>query len=128
MNVALGPGINVARVGRNGRAAEYISSRGETESAAAARRRVLRLLSALTVPRALAAGEEPALGVSLGAAYVRGLQGERVAASAKHFVANSQETRRNSVDAIIDERTLHEVYYPAFEAAVKAGVASVMCS
>ena len=81
------------------------------------------------VGRASSTGEEPALGAVLGSAYIRGLQSERVAACAKHYVANSQEDRRNSVDSIIGERALHEVYYPAFEAAVRGGnISCVMCS
>ena len=51
----------------------------------------------------------------------------QVAAVVKHFVLNSQETNRNSQSSDVDPRTLWEVYYPPFEAAVTAGVASVMC-
>ena len=49
-------------------------------------------------------------------------------ANAKHFVANNQEASRRKVNVNIDRRTLFEVYYPAFRAAVEAGVGSVMCS
>jgi beta-glucosidase len=51
-----------------------------------------------------------------------------VMASVKHFVLNNQETNRFSVSSNVDARTLWEIYYVPFEAAVKAGVASVMCS
>lgn len=56
------------------------------------------------------------------------MQSQPVLANIKHFVANNQEINRNSMSANVDERTLWEIYYPPFEAAVKAGVASVMCS
>jgi len=70
--------------------------------------------------------EDPQHGARLGAAYVRGLEANGVAATAKHFVANNQERRRDKVDAVVDERTLREVYLPAFEAAVDAGASAVM--
>ena len=63
-NVILGPSVNVHRVARNGRNAEYIS------------------------------GEDPHLGAPLADAYVRGVQSMGVAATVKHFVLNSQETHR----------------------------------
>ena len=73
------------------------------------------------------AGEEPLLGSLLGAGYIQGMQSNGVVAVAKHFVANSQETNRPSLNSIITSRALHEVYYPSFRAAVKAGVGSIMC-
>ncbi|HHU08785.1 MAG TPA: glycosyl hydrolase [Intrasporangiaceae bacterium] len=70
--------------------------------------------------------EDPMLSGELGAAYIRGLQGGGVDACVKHFAANNQEHRRYSVNAIIDERALREIYLPAFKAAVDAGAATVM--
>ena len=96
-NVILGPSVNVHRVARNGRNAEYLS------------------------------GEDGALGAPLADGYVRGVQGEGVAAVVKHFVLSSQETHRSAQSSDASDRTLWEVYYPPFEAAVRAGVASVMC-
>ena len=55
------------------------------------------------------------------------MQSAGVAATAKHFVLNSQETNRNSESSDASDRTLWEVYYPPFEAAVRAGAAAVMC-
>ncbi|KAL3892781.1 MAG: hypothetical protein SGPRY_014792 [Prymnesium sp.] len=71
-NVILGPGVNVQRVARNGRNAEYIS------------------------------GEEPALGARLATAYVRGVQSSKVAAVVKHFVLNNQETDRSSMGELAE--------------------------
>ena len=73
-------------------------------------------------------GEDPFLAAELVAADVTGMQSQKVVATAKHFIANEQETNRDSGDSQIDERTLHEIYYPPFEAAVNAGVGAVMCS
>jgi beta-glucosidase len=73
-------------------------------------------------------GEDPFLSAELTAADVVGMQSQKVVATAKHFVGNEQETNRSDVDSRIDERTLHEIYYAPFEAAVNAGVGAVMCS
>ncbi|MCC8100807.1 MAG: glycoside hydrolase family 3 C-terminal domain-containing protein [Clostridiales bacterium] len=73
--------------------------------------------------------EDPYLAGALATAYIQGLQGEGIAACVKHFAANNQETRRMSGTSQVDERTLHEIYLPAFEMAVKKGkVRSVMCA
>src|SRR3954466_1989878 len=64
--------------------------------------------------------EDPLLTGRIGAAYVRGLQGEGVGATVKHFVANDSETERFSLDARVDERTLRELYLAPFEAIVAA--------
>ena len=72
-------------------------------------------------------GEDPFLTSKIAVYNIMGIQGEGAMAVAKHFAANNQETNRLSVDEIIDERTLREIYLPAFEAAVKQGkVAAVM--
>jgi beta-glucosidase len=70
--------------------------------------------------------EDPLLAGAMGAAWVRGLQAHGADACVKHFAANNQEHRRFSVDAIVDERALREIYLPAFQAAVAAGTATVM--
>ena len=60
-------------------------------------------------------------------AYIRGVQGEGIIATVKHFAANNQEFERHRVNAVIDERTLNEIYFPALKAAVQeAGVWAVM--
>ena len=66
-------------------------------------------------------GEDPFLSGQMAMAYVKGVQSEKVVATTKHFVANNQEFERNSIDAIVDERVLREIYLPAFRAAVEAG-------
>lgn len=96
-NVLLGPAVNVHRVPRCGRNAEYIS------------------------------GESPYLGYRLTKPYIRSVQGQKVLASVKHFINNNQETCRHGSNSITDERTRWELYYPPFQAAVEADVAVQMC-
>ena len=73
--------------------------------------------------------EDPYLAGEMGSSYVKALQSKGVAACAKHFACNNQETRRMSGSSQVDERTLHEIYLPAFEAVVKNGKArSLMCA
>jgi len=98
VNVALAPGVNVARVARGGRNAEYLG------------------------------GESAHLASRMAATYIEGMQSTGVRATVKHFGFNNQETNRNYYNARVDERTAFEVYYPPFEAAFKAGVAAVMCA
>jgi len=96
--VQLGPGMNVMRVGENGRDFEYIS------------------------------GEDPFLGAELVGPLVNGIQSNGVMANMKHYVNNNQETHRSSSSSNLDERTQYEMYYPPFLAAIQAGVGSAMCS
>jgi len=97
-NVQLGPGMNLARIPQGGRNFEYLS------------------------------GADPYLGSQLAPAAIKGIQATGVIANAKHWVENNQETNRDTVDEVVDERTRHEMYYPPFEGAVDAGVGSFMCS
>ena len=91
-NVQLGPGMNVARVPRNGRNFEYLS------------------------------GEDPFLGQVLVKPVIEGIQSQKVIANAKHYILNNQETNRMGVSAEVDERTRFEMYYPPFVGAIEAGV------
>lgn len=65
--------------------------------------------------------EDPYLAGKCGAALIRGIQENGISACVKHFAANSQEHLRMTSDSVMDERTLREIYLPAFEMAVKEG-------
>lgn len=73
--------------------------------------------------------EDPYHAGKLAASYVRGIQEQGVYACPKHFAVNSQELRRMAMNAVLDERTLREIYLEGFEIAVKEGKAkSIMTS
>ncbi|MCZ4123691.1 glycoside hydrolase family 3 C-terminal domain-containing protein [Streptomyces sp. H39-S7] len=98
-DVALGPTLNIVRDPRWGRAFETYS-------------------------------EDPYLSGEMAVANIRGIQGEGVMAQAKHVAVYNQETNRNGPkdNAIVDTRTLQEIYLPGFQTAVSKGAAaSVMC-
>jgi beta-glucosidase len=72
-------------------------------------------------------GEDPFLTSRIAVNYIRGEQAQGVGSCAKHFAANNQEYQRRSINVEMDERTLREIYLPAFRACVQeAGVLSVM--
>lgn len=98
-NVALAPAVDIARDPRSGRSYETF-------------------------------GEDPELTGELAVAQIRAIQQHGVIAQAKHLAAYSQETLRNTLlgNVTVDERTLQQIYLPAFERAVRdGGVGSVMC-
>jgi len=97
-NVILGPGVQVQRVARCGRSFEYFS------------------------------GDDPYLGSELTRAYVKGVQSQGVLGIVKHWVFNSQETRKGEENSVVDNKTAHELYFPPFVAAIEAGVGGAMCS
>lgn len=72
-------------------------------------------------------GEDPYLASKMVVPYVQQVQENGVAVCVKHFALNNQEAKRHEYDAVVDDRTLHEIYLPAFKAAVQEGGAwSVM--
>ena len=99
VNIILGPGVNIYRSPRNSRNFEYM-------------------------------GEDPLLTSRLAVQYILGVQeNPGVIACVKHFAANNPESGRYDVSSDVDERTLQEIYLPAFKAAVTEGkVGSIMSS
>jgi len=74
-------------------------------------------------------GEDPFLVAKLVTAYIQGLQGEKVIATAKHFICNNHEWLRHTSDSIVDNRTLHEIYMrPWYELIQKTDLGAVMTS
>lgn len=74
-------------------------------------------------------GEDPYLSSRMAVSYINGVQSQHVVATVKHYAGNNQEWDRNNVSSDIDERTLQEIYLPAFKAAVtEAHVGAVMNS
>lgn len=73
--------------------------------------------------------EDPYLAGETATAFIQGVQSQNAGTSIKHFAANNQEFNRMSNSSEVDERTLREIYFPAFETAVKkAQPQTVMCS
>jgi beta-glucosidase len=74
-------------------------------------------------------GEDPYLAARMGVAEIQGVQQEGVIAETKHYAANNQEADRKTINEVIAERPLREIYLPAFEAAVKEGqTGAIMCA
>ncbi|MFU8853585.1 glycoside hydrolase family 3 protein [Micromonospora sp. SL1-18] len=74
-------------------------------------------------------GEDPYLASRMVVPETQGIQEQGIIAEVKHYAANNHETGRNGINELIDQRTLREIYLPAFEAAVTEGDAgAVMCS
>ena len=73
--------------------------------------------------------EDPELTAALAVAYIRGLQGQGISATIKHYAGNESEIERTTISSDVDERSLREIYLRPFEAAVKdAGVWGIMSS
>ena len=74
-------------------------------------------------------GEDPYLSSRMVVPYIQGVQSNGVATCVKHYALNNNELNRNNTNPILDERTLREIYLPAFKAAVQeAGSWTIMCA
>lgn len=74
-------------------------------------------------------GEDPFLTSEMAVSFIQGVQSQKVIATIKHFAANNQDYDRHRVSSTVDERTLNEIYFPAFKVAVeKANVGAIMTS
>ncbi|HEU5413751.1 MAG TPA: glycoside hydrolase family 3 N-terminal domain-containing protein, partial [Candidatus Angelobacter sp.] len=74
-------------------------------------------------------GEDPYLASRIAVGFINGVQSQGVSATVKHYLGNNSEFGRHSIDSVIDERTMREIYMPVFEAAVKeAHVGAIMDS
>lgn len=116
---------------------ELIGRMGESLGASCQHEQVSVLLGpAVNIKRSPLCGrnfeylsEDPYLAGEMAAAHINGVQSQQVGTSIKHFAANNQEHRRMSSSSNANERTLREIYFPAFETAVKkAQPWTVMCS
>ncbi|QEE15820.1 beta-glucosidase [Promethearchaeum syntrophicum] len=74
-------------------------------------------------------GEDPFLASELVVPYIQGVQNHGIITTVKHFVCNNSDYNRHRSNSIVDERTLHEIYFPAFKAAIqRGGSKGIMCS
>lgn len=73
-------------------------------------------------------GEDPFLAARMVENYVVGMQSTGTIATLKHFIANNTDYKRRTSNSVVDDRTLHEMYLPAFAAGVNAGAMAVMTS
>lgn len=72
--------------------------------------------------------EDPFLSGELAAAYIKGSENLNVGTSLKHFICNNQEKNRFTIDSVVAERALHEIYYKGFKRALKENPATMMIS
>lgn len=73
-------------------------------------------------------GEDPFLSGKISASYIKGVQSQNVLACVKHFALNNQEFNRHHCSSDVDERTMNEIYFPAFRRAIEEGGAAVVMS
>jgi beta-glucosidase len=127
VGIALGATWNVALLGEIGQAlAQEVQSKGAHVSLAP----TVNLHRSVTNGRNFECySEDPLLTAELAVAYISGLQSLGVSATIKHFAGNESEIERTTMDSVVDERALRELYLVPFEWAVKvAGTWGVMSS
>ncbi|MBI9094141.1 MAG: glycoside hydrolase family 3 protein [Sphaerochaeta sp.] len=73
-------------------------------------------------------GEDPFLAGEIAFAYIQGVQSQGIVATVKHYACNNSENDRHKSNSVVDERSLREIYLPAFKRSVEAGVLAVMTS
>ncbi|WP_320128147.1 glycoside hydrolase family 3 N-terminal domain-containing protein [uncultured Sphaerochaeta sp.] len=73
-------------------------------------------------------GEDPYLAGTMAASYIQGLQSEGIISTVKHYACNNSEYDRHKCNSVVDERTLRELYLPAFKKAIEAGAWGLMTS
>ena len=73
-------------------------------------------------------GEDPYLAGEIAFAYIQGVQSQGIVATVKHYACNNSENDRHKSNSVVDERSLREIYLPAFKRSVEAGVLAVMTS
>lgn len=124
--IALGAGFSPADAARYGRLVGDEGRRKGNDIVLGPALDVLRLPNAGRGYESY--GEDPYLTGVLGASWVKAAQKQGVLSMVKHYPANNQETDRYQMNAVVDSRTMREIYLPPFEAAIRKGrAAAVMC-
>ncbi|WP_106402056.1 beta-glucosidase family protein [Actinocorallia populi] len=124
--IALGAGFSTAAAARYGRLVGDEGRRRGNDIVLGPALDILRIPNAGRGYESY--GEDPYLTGALGAPWIRAAQKQGVMSMIKHYPANNQETDRYKMNAVVDSRTMREIYLPPFEAAVRrGGAAAVMC-
>ena len=115
-NIMLAPGIGIARVPTGGRIFEYLCGEDPYLGSEFAYQSVIGSFSTISYIACLSNIKVPIIFF-----LPLGIQSQGIMANAKHWINNEIENDRRKVSANVDERTRFEIYYPPFEAAIRAG-------